>query len=115
MVLTDWTGPGHVNDLWREEFVLLDRRTERAAIDRVLDAVRSGFSGALVLRGGRKTPNSAVAVPELIRQGWMILDQREPEHFAAARAAGADRSGAQRRQRQWLRRYRQAGVQCREK
>jgi DNA-binding CsgD family transcriptional regulator len=32
--------------------VLLDRQTERAAIDRVLDAVRSGFSGALVLRGG---------------------------------------------------------------
>jgi DNA-binding CsgD family transcriptional regulator len=37
---------------WREEFVLLDRRTERAAIDRVLDAVRSGLSGTLVLRGG---------------------------------------------------------------
>jgi DNA-binding CsgD family transcriptional regulator len=32
-------------------FTLLDRRTERAAIDRVLDAVRSGFSGTLVLRG----------------------------------------------------------------
>ena len=32
--------------------MLLDRRTERAAIDRVLDAVRSGFSGTLVLRGG---------------------------------------------------------------
>ena len=52
MVLTDWAGPGHVDDRWREKFVLLDRRTERAAIDRVLDAVRSGFSGALVLRGG---------------------------------------------------------------
>src|SRR6266700_7882534 len=37
--------PGH-------EFVLLDRQTERAAIDRVLDAVRSGFSGTLILRGG---------------------------------------------------------------
>jgi DNA-binding CsgD family transcriptional regulator len=41
-----------VDDRWREEFVLLDRRTERAAIDQVLDAVRSGFKGALVLRGG---------------------------------------------------------------
>jgi DNA-binding CsgD family transcriptional regulator/tetratricopeptide (TPR) repeat protein len=39
---------------WRE-FVLLDRRAERAAIDRVLDAVRSGFSGTLVLRGGPGT------------------------------------------------------------
>jgi DNA-binding NarL/FixJ family response regulator len=36
----------------RPEFVLLGRRTERAAIDRVLDAVRSGLSGTLVLRGG---------------------------------------------------------------
>ena len=52
MVLTDWTGPRHLDDRWREEFVLLDRRTERMAIDRVLDAVCSGFSGALVLRGG---------------------------------------------------------------
>ena len=33
-----------------------DRRTERAAIDRVLDAVRSGLSDTLVLRGG---PGSA--------------------------------------------------------
>jgi DNA-binding NarL/FixJ family response regulator len=32
--------------------VILSRRTERAAIDRVLDAVRSGLSGTLVLRGG---------------------------------------------------------------
>jgi DNA-binding CsgD family transcriptional regulator len=32
--------------------VLLDRRTERAAIDRVLGSVRGGFSGTLVLRGG---------------------------------------------------------------
>jgi DNA-binding CsgD family transcriptional regulator/tetratricopeptide (TPR) repeat protein len=31
---------------------LLDRRPERAAIDRVLDAVRAGFSGTLVLLGG---------------------------------------------------------------
>src|ERR1700759_4188481 len=52
MVLSDWAGPGPVDDRWREEFVLLDRQTERAAIDRVLDAVRSGFSGTLVLRGG---------------------------------------------------------------
>src|SRR5256886_11411758 len=52
MVVSDWDGPRRVDDRWREEFVLLDRRTERAAIDRVLDAVRSGFSGALVLRGG---------------------------------------------------------------
>ena len=34
-----------------QEFALLGRRTERAAIDQVLDAVRSGFSGTLVLRG----------------------------------------------------------------
>ena len=52
MILSDWAGPRPVDDRWREEFVLLDRRTERAAIDRVLDAVRSGFSGTLVLRGG---------------------------------------------------------------
>jgi len=32
--------------------VLLDRHTERAAIDQVLEAVRNGFSGTLVLRGG---------------------------------------------------------------
>src|SRR5437588_13108601 len=45
--------------LWRNEPrpagggpVVLDRRQERAAIDRVLDTVRGGFSGALVLRGG---------------------------------------------------------------
>src|ERR1700722_16512207 len=52
MVLTDWAGPQYVDDQRRDEFVLLDRRTERAAIDRVLDAGRRGFSGALVLRGG---------------------------------------------------------------
>jgi len=34
------------------QFALLDRETERAAIDRVLAAVRGGFSGTLVLRGG---------------------------------------------------------------
>ena len=52
MLLNDWAGPRRVDDRRREEFVLLDRGAERAAIDRVLDAVRSGFSGALVLRGG---------------------------------------------------------------
>jgi DNA-binding CsgD family transcriptional regulator/tetratricopeptide (TPR) repeat protein len=35
-----------------QQSALLDRRTERAAIDRVLEAVRSGFSGTLILRGG---------------------------------------------------------------
>src|ERR1700745_4107608 len=35
-----------------QEFALLDRHTERAAIDQVLEAVRSGLSGALMLRGG---------------------------------------------------------------
>ncbi len=34
------------------ELVLLDRQAEKAAIDRVLDSVRDGFSGTLVLRGG---------------------------------------------------------------
>ena len=34
-----------------QEFALLDRQAERAAIDRVLDAVRGGFSGTLILRG----------------------------------------------------------------
>src|SRR6476646_12245952 len=50
--VNEWAGPRRVDDRWREEFVLLDRRTERAAIDRVLNAVRSGLSGTLVLRGG---------------------------------------------------------------
>src|SRR6202035_361040 len=52
MVDSDGAWPRPVDDRWRKEFVLLDRRAERAAIDRVLDAVRSGFSGTLVLRGG---------------------------------------------------------------
>jgi DNA-binding CsgD family transcriptional regulator len=52
VLLSDWAGPRCADDRWREEFVLLDRRTERAAIDRVLDAVRGGFCGTLVLRGG---------------------------------------------------------------
>src|SRR6201994_299220 len=52
MVVSHWAGPRRVVDRRREKFVLLDRRTERAAIDRILDAVRSGLSGTLVLRGG---------------------------------------------------------------
>ena len=52
MVVSDWAGPRCVDDRWRKEFVLLDRRAERAAIDGVLDAVRSGLCGTLVLRGG---------------------------------------------------------------
>src|SRR5580692_9123786 len=44
-------GPGRAGPP-RQEFTLLDRQTERAAIDQVLDAVRGGFSGTLVLRGG---------------------------------------------------------------
>ena len=51
MIVNDRTRPWQANGQRRQEFVLLDRRTERAAIDRVLDAVRSGFSGILVLRG----------------------------------------------------------------
>jgi DNA-binding CsgD family transcriptional regulator len=34
---------------------MLDRRQERAAIDRVLDSAREGFSGTLVLHGGAGT------------------------------------------------------------
>jgi DNA-binding CsgD family transcriptional regulator len=34
---------------------MLDRRRERAAIDQVLDSVRKGFSGTLVLQGGHGT------------------------------------------------------------
>ena len=34
---------------------MLDRQQERAAIDRVLDAAREGFSGTLVLQGGPGT------------------------------------------------------------
>ena len=55
--------------------MLLDRRTERAAIDRVLDAVRSGFSGALVLRGGPGVGKSTLlqyavaAAPDLRASG----------------------------------------------
>ena len=55
--------------------MLLDRRTEQAAIDRVLDAVRSGFSGALVLRGGPGVGKSTLlkyavaAAPDLRASG----------------------------------------------
>ena len=39
-------------DSWRRpERPLLDRGAERAAIDELLDAVRGGFSGVLILRG----------------------------------------------------------------
>jgi DNA-binding CsgD family transcriptional regulator len=75
MVVTDWAGPRRVEDGWREEFVLLDRRTERTAIDRVLDAARSGFSGALVLRGGPGVGKSTLlkyavaAAPDLRASG----------------------------------------------
>ena len=34
---------------------MLDRRRERAAIDHVLNSVRKGFSGTLVLQGGHGT------------------------------------------------------------
>src|SRR5580693_592138 len=51
MMVSEWAGP-RADDRWRTQFTMLDRRTERVAIDRVLDAVRSGFSGTLVLRGG---------------------------------------------------------------
>jgi DNA-binding CsgD family transcriptional regulator len=51
MVAGDWPRPWQA-DGQREEFVLLDRRAERAAIDRVLDAVRNGLSATLVVRGG---------------------------------------------------------------
>src|SRR6201990_1969643 len=52
MVVSHWAGPQRLDDRWRKEFVLLDRRAERGAIDRVLDAVRSDLSATLVLRGG---------------------------------------------------------------
>src|ERR1700746_3736982 len=52
VLLKDWAGPRRVDDRRREEFVLLSRRAERAAIDQVLDAVRSGLSGTLWLAGG---------------------------------------------------------------
>ena len=43
-----------------QEFVLLDRRVERTAIDKVLAAVRGGLSGALLLRGGPGTGKSSL-------------------------------------------------------
>jgi MoxR-like ATPase len=52
MVTRDSTGPREADGQRRQKFVLLDRQTERAAIGQVLDAVRDGFSGSLMLRGG---------------------------------------------------------------
>ena len=49
MVLSDWAGPRRVDDRWRNEFVLLDRHAERAAIDQVLTSARSGLSGLVEL------------------------------------------------------------------
>ncbi|MEV0910607.1 AAA family ATPase [Streptomyces hokutonensis] len=46
----DGAGPRRA-DRPEPEFTLLGRRTERAAVDRVLAAVRDGLSGTLVLRG----------------------------------------------------------------
>ena len=40
---------------WQGGPAMLDRHQERAAIDRVLDFAREGFSGTLVLRGGPGT------------------------------------------------------------
>jgi hypothetical protein len=37
MVVSDWAGPRRVDDRWPEDFMLLDRRAERAAIDQVLE------------------------------------------------------------------------------
>ena len=52
MVTRNSTGPREGDGQRRQKVVLLDRQTERAAIDQVLDAVRNGFSGSLMLRGG---------------------------------------------------------------
>ena len=55
VILTDSAAPPRTDERWREGFVLLGRRAERAAIDGVLDAARGGLSGTLVLRGGPGT------------------------------------------------------------
>ena len=60
MILTDPAAPPRMDERWQEGFVLLDRRAERAAIDRVLNAVRSGLSSTLVLRGGPGTGKSTL-------------------------------------------------------
>ena len=60
MILTDPAAPPRRDERRREGFVLLGRRTERAAIDRVLNAVRSGLSDTLVLRGGPGTGKSTL-------------------------------------------------------
>jgi DNA-binding CsgD family transcriptional regulator len=49
------TWPRQADGRPQRRLAVLDRRTERAAIDRVLGAVRGGFSGTLVLRGGHGT------------------------------------------------------------
>jgi len=77
MIVSDWAGPRPVDDRWREDFTLLDRRTERAAIDRVLDAVRSGFSGTLVLRG----PSEEPAIEQFCR---LLIDGGEIDPAEAA-------------------------------
>ena len=47
---------------WRRpERPLLDRDAERTAIDEMLDAVRGGFSGVLVLRGDHGTGKTTLA------------------------------------------------------
>lgn len=51
MSVDEQTGPWRAAQL-EQGFPLLGRQAERAAIDRVLDAVRGGLSGTLVLRGG---------------------------------------------------------------
>ncbi|WP_210587669.1 LuxR family transcriptional regulator [Streptomyces sp. GESEQ-35] len=50
MAVDERAGPQRA-DRPGKEFALLDRQTERAAIDRVLGTVRDGLSGTLVLRG----------------------------------------------------------------
>src|SRR5258708_595883 len=47
---SDPAGPGGTK---QAELVLLDRRTEKAAIDQALDCVRGSLSGILELRGGQ--------------------------------------------------------------
>jgi hypothetical protein len=63
------------------ELVLLDRRTEKAAIDRALDCVRGSLSGILELRGGQ--PARYVGKTALLRHAI----GSEPD-LRTARAAG---------------------------
>src|SRR5215472_2029013 len=46
---------------WRPERPLLDRVVERGAVDELLSAVRRGFSGVLVLRGGHGVGKTSLA------------------------------------------------------